>query len=693
MVFGVDDVLGVAALSLTFLHGCVKGLTVLSKARHYDRDVSNVRLQIELSVQSLFTWAEEAGLTQEPPTLLVSARYVALVVNILSQLERLLQDLDHLKGTYGLHLSLSAGNVDALNDEDSTLSKLGVRQREYMTRADIAIFRKRKEPWRRLRWVTLDDKKVARLLEKINGFIRELERFLEQSKQAKRDRYLELAYRDAVLNADGQQELLILGQEYEQRAAPTNAAVAAAARLKQTRLRLRLAGNSTSMVSVSSDRSQLSQIAPDSRSHASVPTSSDTSSVPLDSMRLSIRSLTLPRLAQAPGLARVLAFYDNSAVLLEWKSGPSLKDARILDNRVNQVAAFLHELEPSFHSLPCRGFVKDHEANRYGYIFDLPRDLSALNLQLENSSRLTSQHILPSMPEMLSLREFFDHSDQSPSLNDRLHLSLIVLETILNLHTSGWLHKELRSANMILIRPPSSAEARSILSSYTIYVAGYVYARADDPSELTEPLAYSTEADLYRHPSSLGKSREPFCKYFDLFSVGCTLLEIGLWTSLRQILAYHASSTNSFTAYGTKGSRQSSWTPPQGSSVPHFPSALPRKETSSAPERSSGDGHRNEGGKGGVLDYMQLRHELLLLPLRMEQKQLSVPNAMESSNTPRARCNILRSLEAAMGTSYTHIVEELLSAAERNEDRDEHEFALDLEVRAKDVVQAIANAV
>lgn len=55
MVVGVDDALGIVALSLTCLRGCVNGLTVLSKARHYTQDVSNVRLQIELSLQSLFT--------------------------------------------------------------------------------------------------------------------------------------------------------------------------------------------------------------------------------------------------------------------------------------------------------------------------------------------------------------------------------------------------------------------------------------------------------------------------------------------------------------------------------------------------------------------------------------------------------------------------------------------------------------
>ena len=696
MVVGADDALGIVALSLTGLRGCFKGLTVLSKARHYTRDISNVRLQIELSLQSLFTWAEDAGLTQEPPTLLVSARHATLVVNILGQLDCLLQDLSHLKETYGLDLSLEPGNVDALDDEDSTLSKLGLKQREYTRRADIAIFRQRKEPWKRLRWVTLDDRKVARLLKKINGFNRELEKFLEQSKQAERDRYLELAYRDAVLNANGQQELHVLGQESELKAAPANVAIAAAARLKQTRLRLGLDENVPLLASVANDKGRQIQIAPPNSSHSQRSCRLDSPLVPLDSMRLSIRSLTLPRLARAPYLSRVMAFYDASAVLLEWKSGPTLRDARIIDKRVEQVAAFLHELKPSFHSLPCRGYVKDHEANRYGYVFDLSENLSTARLQHGQHPPNASQRMLPSLPEMSSLYDQLENSNRIPSLNSRLKLSILILETILNLHTSGWLHKEFRSANVILIRPAETVECPSDLSTYTVFVAGYVYARADEPNELTEPLASSSEADLYRHPSSLGESREPYGKTFDLFSVGCTLLEVGLWTSLRQILANHATASVSTSAYHTQGPQKPL---SEESPISHDTLAPRQTEANSASKNLFRASHSDNGSKNATLDYMKLRHELLYSPLESDQKQLSATRAIEPSETPQARCSILQSLEAAMGTTYTRIVQELLLAAGHiggsggNAFGDEHDTVLDLEVKAKDVVQAIANAV
>jgi hypothetical protein len=43
-------------------------------------------------------------------------------------------------------------------------------------------------------------------------------------------------------------------------------------------------------------------------------------------------------------------------------------------------------------------------------------------------------------------------------------------------------------------------------------------------------------ARLYRHPLSLGQGIASFTKRFDLSSLGCVLLEIGLWAPLQTIL-------------------------------------------------------------------------------------------------------------------------------------------------------------
>jgi hypothetical protein len=670
----MTDVVGLVSSSLTCLHGCVKGLIVLSKAKHYTRDVSDVRLQTELTLHSLFSWAEEAGLTQDPPTLQISANNAALVPGILGQLEVLLLDLNQLRQRYGLYLQPTPEIIEALYDEESTLGNMGPQQKKYTSRADIAIFRKRKEPWKRLRWVTLDDKKFDRLLDKVKGYIGEMERFLEQAKQERRDRYLELCLRDAVLNANGQQELGIIGKEYEQ--APSKLAIVAAARLKQTRLKLGFSNSSsfspvyaTSSISPFSNASPPSQVA--KGRDAKLSHSFDS---PSKDMKLPMRLLTLSRAARDQ-ILRTLALYDGRVVLLEWKN-VSGSDTPAMYRRVNQVAAFLQELGPHFHSLQCRGFVRDHVSKRYGYIFDLPDKLHPLSRPSPSVSQGT--YTTQPLPVLKTLRQVLDQS-HAPPLNMRLFIAVTLLETLLNLHTSGWLHKELRSDNIIFIRKSDGGDAIDDhdLSAHSMYIAGYVYSRVDGPGEMTEPLESELDADLYRHPSLLGDIRESYHKSLDIFSVGCTLLEIGLWSSLRHILEHHSTTHPGIELLSSPSRSMSGLTLGHGQGF-----------------TDGGNENRHDTIKPS-LDLMKLKHELLLSHLIKDRSNVGSTTTSKPTITASNRSMITSSLEAATGRLFASIVEEFLSAGNAIKDAtiNEHEYALDLELRARNTIQAIAKAV
>ncbi len=662
------DPVGVVALSLTCLHGCVKGLVVLSKAKHYNRDVSDVRLQTELTLHSLFTWAEEAGLTQEPPTLLMSANKAALVPKILGQLETLLLDLKQLEQRYELYLQPTSDDVETLHEDDSTLGQMGPQQQQCTKRADVAIFRKRKEPWKRLRWVTLDDKKFDRLLDKAKGYVSEVEKFLEQAKQERRDRYLEFCLRQAILNFNGQQELAIIDKEYGK--APSKLAIAAAARLKQTRLKLGFSDWTPDPAMTAPSRS----VSTSTMVEKHCPSLQNSSGVPSKDMKLSIRPLTLSRAQRAQPL-RTLAHYEDRLVLLEWKNVPSMRDP-IISGRVNQVAALLQDLGPMFHSLPCRGFVKDRLANRYGYVFDLPDELCPPPRPSQPPTQDTCAG--QPVPELRSLRQMLDQPG-APSLNMRLSLAVKMLETLLNLHTSGWLHKQLGSSNIILIRGADygNAATNDELPNHSVYIGGYVFSRVDSPGEMTEPMKPEVDADLYRHPSQLGDAREPYRKSLDIFSVGCTLLEIGLWSSLRQILEHHS---------------------PTGAQSAVF-SSPERSKSVSTVVRGIASQEANHGeadvSQKPRLDFMKLKHELLLPHLTVQRPGLGKAASQKSSLTGSSRSRIMRSLEAATGELYASVVEMFLAADDtiKATNADEHEFALDIEMKARDTVQAIAQAI
>lgn len=655
----MPDVVGVVALSLTCFHGCVKGLVVLSKAKYYNRDVLDVKLRTELTLQALTTWADEAGLTQEPPTLFMSADNATLVPGILGQLETLLSDLVRIRIKYGLELQPTDEDMEVFGDTDAM-------QRPKSTKlADAAIFRMRKEPWKRLKWITLDDKKFDRLLEKAKTYIGELERFLEQAKQERRDRLLELCFRDAILNAHGPRELAIIGKEYGQSSSST--AVAAAAKLKQTRLSLGLLDPQFEGAAL-----QSSHCAP------STVIASKASTPPPKDMKLSMRCLTLSRKARSQP-RRTLALYENKIVLLEWKNVPIMTDPTIA-KRVNQVAAFLQDLGLAFNGLQCRGFVKDRVDSRYGYIFDLPEEFN--RTAIAGVSTTLDTAVLDSLPEVRPLRQMFDISG-TPSLNKRLSLAATLLDTLLNLHTSGWLHKELQSDNIIFIRKAtcdmSDDSCSGDISTYSVFISGYVYSRLDNPDEQTESMKTQTEADLYRHPFLLSEVRKSYSKSLDIFSVGCTLLEIGLWSSLRQILESHATTVSriSLVSLPNKARGQLAYSCPRFSAKAH--------------------GLNSEQHGGSNLDLMKLKHDLLLSPLKKATGRPYQQNTMLQSSTLSAadRSVIMQSLEAAMGTRYTRIVEDCLSAGQfvRESNASENEFSLELESRARDTVRDILKAI
>ncbi|KAL9098946.1 MAG: hypothetical protein Q9163_005482 [Psora crenata] len=580
------------ALSLTCLNGCVKGLVVLSKAKHYNGDISDIRLRTELTLHSLTTWAEEAGLIQEPPTLLISAFNAALVPKILDQLEE----------RYGLRLEPTLENLEALYDDDTTSGATSPQQHEYIKRA-IASFCKRKEPWKRLRWVTLDDKKFDLLLDKIKSYICEIEKFLERAKQEKRDRYLELCLREAILNTNGQLELDAIGTESGN--TTSKHAIAAAARLKQTRLKISVS-DPASIPSTATLPKSLSASSIPERNGPTVPSAP---SVEQKIMKLSMRSLTLSRSARAQPL-RTLAQYDNRAVLLEWKNVANMTDLTI-SRRVNQSA-----------------------------------------------------------PELRSLRQVLEQTSM-PSLNLRLSHSLILLENLLNLHTSGWLHKELRSDNVILIRGTIDIRESTSeeLETYSVYVTGYTHSRVDGPGEMTEPLQSEFEADLYPHPSLLCDPWQPYHKNLDIFGVRCILLEIGLWSSLRRTLEYHFAIRPNTTV----------------SSLPTRSISDPTQVRSNTLGQAKDE---DENDEKPPLDFMKLRHNLLLSHLTTYKPRLSW---LTTSN----RSSIMASLEAAMGRQYRGVVEEFLSVGNKVKESkaNEHEFALDLEMRARDTIQAIVRAI
>jgi hypothetical protein len=86
------------------------------------------------------------------------------------------------------------------------------------------------------------------------------------------------------------------------------------------------------------------------------------------------------------------------------------------------------------------------------------------------------------------------------------------------------------------------------------------------------------------------------------------------------------------------------------------------------------------------LDLLSLRHELLLS---------SLTNDTESDRDCPNQSTIMQSLEAATGRLYASVVKECLLAGDvtKGGNLNEHEYALHLEIRARDTVQTMVDAI
>ena len=123
----------------------------------------------------------------------------------------------------------------------------------------------------------------------------------------------------------------------------------------------------------------------------------------------------------------------------------------------------------------------------------------------------------------------------NPDLNEKLSLAKILVGCVQSFHTSGWVHKNISSLNVIFFL--KSARDWSTLNMLEPYMIGFDHSRKDGNGE------YSQRARLegckeYLHPDY----RQPNTGYkrsYDYYALGLLLLEIGTWTSLSNTYERH----------------------------------------------------------------------------------------------------------------------------------------------------------
>jgi Prion-inhibition and propagation len=384
-------------------------------------------------------------------------------------------------------------------------------------------YSRRNNVWKKVKWASTDEAGLRLLLKDIKYFNKRLESLLHPVDQIHYEKDSNAVMRSIVTRSSDRTLLDNLSGTLD----TVDPAIAASAHLKQKAFLLELL--SPTQGSRGPQGSPSGSATPTGHEKLAFPTST-----PVYRQKIPTRGLNNSHLQKDPNRlmlktmshslqSREIASYEDATIIVEWKIIDGSFESK-LKYRVANVAAFLAEMDDlAFHSLTCCGYLKEPKSGRYAYLFK-PSIVDAESVGVSNI-----QFAMKSLEDLFALKTLL------PSLNQRVSIAIALAETVLQLHTAGWLHKSIRPDNVLFFK--ASLEDWNL--SYSIppaYLSGYEYARADNPLETSEDPSLRRYADLYRHPLSIGRGRASYNQRFDLYSLGCILLELGFWVPLRTIL-------------------------------------------------------------------------------------------------------------------------------------------------------------
>ncbi|KAF3066386.1 hypothetical protein GL218_09150 [Daldinia childiae] len=238
----------------------------------------------------------------------------------------------------------------------------------------------------------------------------------------------------------------------------------------------------------------------------------------LDGLKLAVSQLKFLGNQEENDSQRVLGTFDATSVWIEWKNydpESTTLACRFIENRIARLTALLlkNPENPERLQLPASlGYVHDPDSTRFGLVFESP----------VSTDTLGSRSLYARLQTTLK-----------PSLTTRLDIARRLTTSLKYLHVSRWLHKGLRSDNILFLTP-------SYTSWTPFCLSGFDYSRPADPDEATELPTDRREHDLYRHPDvQFDVPRDGEYGYeekHDVYSLGVILMEIGLWQPIHQFL-------------------------------------------------------------------------------------------------------------------------------------------------------------
>ncbi|KAK8096025.1 hypothetical protein PG999_014047 [Apiospora kogelbergensis] len=521
---------GLGAVSLLFqvFSGCIKGYQLFAEAKGLQKSYQYLRIRFKAEQYKLLDWAGIVGLSEDDGTLVLSPQGRATILEILDQQHRLLLRFGRLDSRLQpLAQPLVEEKPETNEDPWATNEKYENETTEdhetqfpqsnpLLKKALLHIRATAKYP-ARLRWAVSDKKSVEELLDKLKLLNDSLHQLLNSHQlETLNNQQMQTNYEIIQLN----NRIDVLCE-------------------------LVKASSESTVAGYKKDDARLADLARFKAMRTAIDTDSLTSRLRSDldlrASNLADKPLKLPlshlRMVEPETYRdkqRAPAWYYKaspiepwSKVWVEWTSTRNVQsETALITRRFEALVRLLREEQSVavFQTLRCLGYVERPFSGgpsseiQYGFVFERPPRVSS------------------SVP--VSLLELLRGAKRAPSLTARIRLLRVLAESVEKLHAVNWLHKGLRSQNILFFRDEDDR-----LDLGRPYVSGFEYSRPADAPYLSESPPAMAAEDLYRHPAVQGGPIEDgggfgYKKTHDIYALGVVFLELAYWKPVYSILGY-----------------------------------------------------------------------------------------------------------------------------------------------------------
>ncbi|KAK6208151.1 hypothetical protein LQW54_007059 [Pestalotiopsis sp. IQ-011] len=548
--------LGVAGVAFQVYTGCVQAIQLLVTAKNFPDEFKYLNLRLRMEQQRLFAWSETSGLSDvdsksQQKILKTNTFFLhrTTVLDLLVQIQCLFKEFQDEQKRYQKILVIpdSAESFEAPEKEASDANfPLPLPRRDFIRKAMSKLKDMSTEGALRLRWASFDKDGFEKLLAKfavLNDNMTDildarLQVEIHDTVQDTNRGMLQLHHKIADLSRLVMALNLKLEPSTQHKQTPASDSQREARAKEASGLQLlsQLAKFKAFNESIDSGGSII--LDEQTTSHLELGRLQERENLKLDPSMIELKQRGVN------GSQRCEAIFKapdgtSKNVWIEWKefggqvSNDAALDKQVILERVKKLAALLnHSPKPeAFRTPNCLGYFdyEDHEedsddeewGSRLGLVFERPGD----GLMSKESPAVSLRELLESDIKRLA----------KPSLTERTALALAVSNCLLSLHLADWLHKSLRSDNVIFFR-----DIQGRIDYTKPYISGFDFSR---PARRDEPTEIVSQDDimhnLYRHPlvqSNHSVQRPGYKKSFDIYSLGVVLQEIGHWSTIEDIV-------------------------------------------------------------------------------------------------------------------------------------------------------------